>query len=561
MKRKSKGRRPEGKGRNYKDSNLKRDRQTREVVDTVEAEKRDSNNRDAWQSPHNDWRWYATNDQLIADYASFPYGVPLGTPTNALTYTIAGVMGIYFSPCVGTQDGEASAINIAARRMYSWVRHANSGHANYESPDLMMYMMAMDSCYMYLAYLQRLYGTMSYFLPTNRYVPKALVDAMGIDYDDILANYNDLRGYINLFALRLSSMCIPNSMPYMARHSWMCSGLYMDGSTTKAQIYLYVPTSFYQYTNAGSGGVGSLNRTFLFTPGVTNSYNKFKDLVKFGDQILNPIITTEALNIMSGDILKAYGIGGIVTPTTIPDNYITIPAYNQEVLSQIENATLLGQTKGGISQNTSVGGGYLVSNEYFEREFMPNTTLDAAVYNNALIGIVTVLTDASRVVNMHHENVTPAETMVATRLTNVYTATGPGFGTKSGTLTLQSDTVGSEAAECAVMYTMNTDGTFTLLKLHTINAVGMSISDGTIDTQNNLINAVNFCLLPNAFDWAPSFTVGSYYYDAPTEGAVSARASKVFSTDYDNYTVLTPENLRNLSRTALLSEFWVPNVG
>lgn len=167
--------------------------------------RRDASNMHACKP--NDWRWYAQNEQLMRDYASYSFNNPVGeimlTGNPRIdSASVPGVMALRFYPCIGFANDETSPINVAMRRLYSFVRHANSGASNYDAPDLMMYCVAVDSAYMFLAHMKRVYGVMLNYTPFNRYYPKALVAAMQFNFDNIEKNLNDFRGYINQYAIK-----------------------------------------------------------------------------------------------------------------------------------------------------------------------------------------------------------------------------------------------------------------------------------------------------------------------------------------------------------------------
>lgn len=137
------------KSRNTKYS--KRSKSKRDTKRSVE-EKEDIK----LQDKANDPKWYIVNGQLAKDVASFSFNNALGASfeigTHGLTtlvqpkkYSLPGIMTIPYVPSIGYSADGTSAANIAAKNFYSFVRHQNSGHANYDSPDLMMYLMAMDS--------------------------------------------------------------------------------------------------------------------------------------------------------------------------------------------------------------------------------------------------------------------------------------------------------------------------------------------------------------------------------------------------------------------------------
>lgn len=113
---------------------------------------------------HNDPGWYEVSPELTRDVASIPFNIITGSglpkvnvPNSGTTIAmlgndfsdcaLPGVFAIRYVPTIGTSAGPTSAVNVAGRSIYSWVRHQNSGHSNYEAVDLLDYILAMDSIY------------------------------------------------------------------------------------------------------------------------------------------------------------------------------------------------------------------------------------------------------------------------------------------------------------------------------------------------------------------------------------------------------------------------------
>lgn len=509
------------------------------------------------QSKVNDWRWYARSPELVAAYASFPFGVATG---NKLQYnnpnwdinTIPGVMALYYAQAIGDATSEVSPVNVAMRQLYSDIRHKNSGSTNYDATDLMMYILAMDSPYMYIAYLRRLYGVLMNYSVLNRYTPKAIVESMGVNYDDIKKHITDLYGYVNLLSAKVAgSLCIPNGMSYMVRHSWMTSKLFVDSMTSKAQMYLYVPSSYQKLQPITEANPATmLSEEIFWLPG--SPLKEFNDLVSFGNDLIEPLLKNEDINIMSGDILKAYGMGGIVSVPATPQDYQVLPEYSTEVLSQIENTTVVPLDIVTIRQNVDIGKGYLYTT------YTSTTMLDAA---NATamgdVGQVQFAYSANKLLNFHMESPTPADVLVATR--NMV-----GFGPGSVSVTLNTDrkkvimsigleAVGSEIVRACSMYHYNplATGSSALvstpvwyLNYYNRNTAGTPVGDFF----NQLVQY-------SRFDWAPAMipyecnvAAGKFVYGF-SSGSVQ---------DVDMYTFLTNQNLYNLHQCALMQELWAP---
>lgn len=521
----------------------------------------------------NDWRWYAQTPQLVKDNASFPFGDPLGLPiqwnspvAQLKNIAVPGVMVYTFVPCIGYADSENSPINVASRRLYSFVVHANSRNPSYDAADLMLYYVCVDSALMFLETLKRLYGVMLDYTIYNRYYPKALVSAMGFSFGNIEEHLNDLRGYINQYAVKLNQLWIPNSLSYSARHAWMVSGLYVDSTAEKAQTVMYAAQAYYQFTLDSEGKGSAKLQNFYGNKG-------YEDIVAFGNGLLNAMIPNQDFGIMSGDILKAFGAASIVSITGIGESYQVLPVYNKEVLMQMENATIfdnglvLGSENGvyaDITQNANVGAGYLISKPRVPVGVKSPFIIQENNRLNAVLG-ASAPYFSDQLINMHgQEYTTPEMVMVATRLTNIlsqdYVApwttqsyTNPTSYTYS--FSAYVPTAGSELITGAFIYVYSNAGVLERIR---VAKVPMGVLAGTSDQQASGINSVlSSVAAASQFDWHfglyPKLTLGT------EEGTVSSTTDLPIQ-DLDLYTTLSVANLKQMAQTALLSEFSVPQI-
>lgn len=576
-------------------------------VDDQDVKSERSEEFNAQRSKPNDWRWYAQNEQLLKDSSSFPYSWPLGNKLNLGVNapevnkgSLPGVMAIWTAPTFGWSDNPNSPVNVAARNIYSYVRHANSGHANYDAPDLMLYMCAMDSIYSYLSFLKRVYGVISTYSYTNRYYPKAVITAMTVDYDDIQRNLADFRGFINSFAVKVGSMCIPASMSYMAKHMWMYSGLYYDSDQDKAQTYLFVPNNLYRYAldTDGAGMLESFSLAeYYSTQGATDqdpSYINFEGLRKMADDMLNPILRSEDMNIMSGDILKAFGAANIYKVEGIGETYTVLPSYEPEVLDQIQNMSLVGRFKfSGHDQMNQVGAaklcqdptkGWLVSKPLF------NHAYPFALADEEFPGQNVFISD--KIVTFEHGDITPANTMEATRMTNIAREYS-----KEHTDSYEVHTLGSEVGLFArIYYYVEAEGEWKLQNTQSIysglthilnlksnevysqvkenmdsaavgtaqDAIQTYFSTMFINFRDELSKDANLVHRLSQFNRHPAvaITTGLQDIDSGTRHVAPAYGrfnGYIFDVNY--YTVLSEEDLRVMSEIALLSQFNITQYG
>lgn len=531
----------------------------------------------------NDWRWYAQTPELVKAYASYPFGYPLGSTvpfvnqeyTNART-AVPGYMAVYFHPTVGISNEENAPMNIAMRNIYTFVRHANSGHSNYDAPDLMLYLLAMDSLYMMHAFMTRAHNLLPVTSPFNRYYAKGIFEAMGLDYDDFVANYADFNGFINLFTTKIGKLCVPASMSYMARHSWMCQNFYADSNTEKAQTYFYTPASYLSF-ELNAEGAGSLVYKQLvdmtaWSKGLKPQLLTFASLMLAMNNLANQVLANEDMNIMSGDILKAYGEGGVVRLAGVPLGQMVLPVYNQEVLSQIENSVAVGRPNSGVTQNTSVGGGYLVFNPKVTRTYpayVMTTATGTTYFNLAGTGRgnnrLSQSSSATHILNFHHSGVTPEETMVATRLiarTNMdNTAPSFAYNPASGNVgaycvvETQLTACGSEIVDSFIIGTYNVrTGNYDQQQLYS-DMLHFGPSDSSFLPVAVATDFAIKAMQLSVFDWHPIMHAAFVTPQAATTADIVLLNGVLGDVDY--YALLDFENVRNMHETALLSEFVV----
>lgn len=308
----------------------------------------DPTKEDLSRSSSNDPKWYGSDYAILRDSASINYSIPAGSPLSEMKYAtkenwsraFPGVLALYTRSAVGYADGPSSPINVAANTIYSFVRHANSGHSNYDAPDLMIYLIAMSQVYSYINFLTRAYALSTLYGQKNRYLPGAIMHSMNIDVEDAQKNGAAFRYGINVLVNKAASFAVPNTMPYFAREAFLYSGLYTEGTSLKDQMYIINPDAFLQYTIDETNSYGCLDYK-LYRTSETKMYT-VDELIAFGNELIDPIIRSEDMNIMGGDILKAYGQDKLIKVASVDEKITVLPEFNITVLEQIKNARIIG---------------------------------------------------------------------------------------------------------------------------------------------------------------------------------------------------------------------------
>lgn len=509
--------------------------------------KKTESSTDVSKEKFNDPSWYITREQLAKDVASLSFNNALGAPisigfdqdgqTSASAYSLSvpGIMSIYTVPTMGYSVDGASPINIAAKNIYSWVRHQNSGHANYDAPDLMLYLGAMDSVYAVIAWMMRVYGTARIFSQTNRYVGDALLTCQGVSPDEIRANLADFRSYLNMVITKASAFCTPNVMSLYRRHFWMYSGIYKDQDITKSQMYLYRPAAVWKYEE--TQGVGKLvttpfTTTFDGASGFTSATLSFAAMRTFVNDMLSRLTASEDINIMSGDILKAYGRENLWILGLINEDYVTLPVYSDEVLSQIHNTTFVGR----VTTRDVVPGATT----------FPYTPTAFDVYQDPNIGEGAIICNPQvldakhlgymRIIDFDKEDPTPEDVLVATRNTVMGTPMIIGSGDAARIVT-SLDTFASDVALFGYITTIADNGQ--------LNNLPIGGSDGALN------NAITTAMM--RFKGAPIV----YGMSASNTSAVL----QFIAGELGNYTSVDWNDLSKMHESAILAMLGVPFYG
>lgn len=531
-------------------------------------------------SKDNDPSWYTKNPTILRNVATVPFGYVLGVnnpnlkleidTANAIPQSmeIPGIFRMRWIPFAGPEVNYgrsqlgAAPINVAGEQAYSYLMKGKSVSKEFDPCDVTMYYLAMDSAFAYYAWLIRIYGVLTNYSPTNKYTPRLLVTAMGVNFDDVVSNLANFRLMINLYADRLSTMYVPKSVTYITRHIFMSESVYMDSNTTKPQLYLYNPAAFYIFDETTTPAKLTLQAPGGKNSGMIGHRDKLltaKQLQTFANKILDPIIASQDLNIISAYVLNAYGAAGVMQVAPIAETFSVTPVYSQEVLTQFENAEAFSPSLFGDA------------NVVYESTITPTTQIGASVIVNksgllqyssdtAHQPIVKQLTSSQRLLNFHKDDVSPDDIMVATRMKTPMTDFTPNSEMKtffSEGANRQMATVTSAPVQVIVPthggselcfdFTLYEQGGSNTPQIFTFGSVEY------YNLTNNYSGNYMLCKMHSwlaAFDWHPFVTVGW--------STAGVNDGKVFAGtpvgDYDNFTLLSDDVLDNMHYYALLSE-------
>lgn len=332
----------------------------------------DVNNSDESKKAHinpvNALSWYVRDNQMLLDTCRLPYNIPVGLPVGRVgnldaiiqhvdeDYAIPGIAVMSVVPTIGNAKTSVDPVNVAFAGMYTHMRSTNSGRWDFFAPDVAMATLAADSLYYTVKYYQRAYNTLFMFHNANKYLPQALIEAQGIDYDDLKANASWFRSQLNQRIERINALKVPSELYLFARHEWMFENYYIEGPSEKDQIYMYRPAAYYVYSLSDEGPGQLLCHRYLAGATGTEGRMTAADMIERLDLMLNPIFDDEYFNIIGGYIAKTYE--GKVMHLDLLNDYTKIGLiWSEDVLLQFKNAKPM-QVRHGSAGHQSTSAGY-----------------------------------------------------------------------------------------------------------------------------------------------------------------------------------------------------------
>lgn len=244
---------------------------------------------------------------------------------------------------------------MTMRSLFTFVRHVNSGRTNYEAPDLMLYVMAMDNIYLRIHEIKRLIRLGYHYEMRNRTIPNKIYSALGVDITDTINNMANYRARLNMAISKANSLAVPSSFNLFARRTVLGSVVLTDEPNRPTQLIIPEADGYYTYNSKGKTGgrleyvtkqslTKATNETSYKADGVMRVTPLRKltvdDLLKSLENELSTLLSDEDINIMSGDILKAYG-NNLYSLKYIEENEALELVHDENLLMQFKNSTVL----------------------------------------------------------------------------------------------------------------------------------------------------------------------------------------------------------------------------
>lgn len=284
--------------------------------------------------PVNDPSWYIVDEAITKQVGNVPFNVFSGIAYSITKpnrgkqskLNIPGVATFKYIPVLNT-NAPGRAVDLTAKALYQYIRRMTSGGAKvYQSSDVLMYILAMDSIYLAVHQIKRVLRIFNSYRMKNRLIPRAILRTLGIGESERY-EYANLVARLNLSISRVNSIAVPKDFNLFKRRAVLGSVILTDEVDEPTQIVIPNADIVYAYYSAQPTG-GSLVGFDLFRDTLdpddtvipefntvtvdykTNRVNQPKGSIDLAlknlEAMLDRVLFDDDMSIIGGDIQRAY---------------------------------------------------------------------------------------------------------------------------------------------------------------------------------------------------------------------------------------------------------------
>jgi len=343
----------------------------------------------------NDVNYYFFSPELAqqASQLSFQNVLGLGQLDG---YEVPSIMAIHFNPSFGntyptvgvgprseTTPTESalpevptgrSAINAMGDKLYTLMSQFTGRTANYGPQDITEMIGAIASLAEATEHVRRAFGVILTYNERNRAIPNLLIQAMGIDYADMAANFSNYRMRFNTAIARINQIPLLDNVMYITKAREMYQKVFTDSPSPMAQIFLYVPHTVW-ILDESSYTEGTILKTTDFVK--TRSAEKLSTYLTIIEQMITALVESSTLNMVYADLLN------MANKLNVPlwhfdylaENYVVMPEYSPGAILQWHNIDVVGEPL--VTENfTKSGFTFTNSNDVY-----PDVNNNGILYN------------------------------------------------------------------------------------------------------------------------------------------------------------------------------------
>lgn len=314
----------------------------------------------------NDASWYIEDPGIRNQVGSFSMNSTIGidTPiynecvndTTQASMKVPSVMGIFLNPSCGATyrdvlgfaNSKMSAINMAARDLYSKISSVNAKTTQYQPQDLAFAILAVGELESLISVAVRAYGIAFNYNQRNRDIPRTLLKATGLDPDSLLDDLAGFRMKLNKLLVPANQVVMLKNIKYLTKCWDLYSNYYVDSDSLMAQTYIVSPASYWLLDESTSTGT-RLKTTYIHSSHVGDdfTYNAI-DLLNAIKKVTDALLTSTTFNYIYTDIRNYVSkLGGeTISFGYLPESYSVQAKFNAEFLMQVHNLRAIGMPIG-----------------------------------------------------------------------------------------------------------------------------------------------------------------------------------------------------------------------
>lgn len=471
------------------------------------------------------------------------------TPT-----VIPGIMKIEFAPTFGNVTNNQDPINIAGQYVMSDIRSKLRATNKYDRSEVIMLIGAMSSVYMWYEDVCRAYKTVAFYNSESRYQPDALCTAMGYSHEFLMRNINDIAGFLKIAAYKIASINIPDIFDYINRQKWMVENVYADSEDKRSQLYVFQPQYFYRWIEGSNSEPTHLVAETRAT--VFGIHNGDADSVVDGmnqlwyalEHLLSPLLGSEDVGNISGDIANAYGDSDLIKlsyPSDDPISFIVDAEVGNEISNLTCPCSLVYEDKVVQHLTDLVAGPYVNTSPRVRAKVS-----DVDMYNPNVY--ISFFQNMDYMLNADGMEQGPATVLTSTRLMCTFTDMRTLPETTKETAGLGA--VGSEIVTGVKIFTRTIKGLVHIVPFNTVELIAQN-GDRALTLNNSFVNDQ---IRVSSFKWRPTQYVYSVASATTENGTTKIDGPAQYQgiiCPTQQYTKMPAQTLQDISDYCMISLF------
>jgi hypothetical protein len=296
----------------------------------------------------NDITYYDQEESLYLSSTKLSFPIKKGEPMFNSKGAVPSIVIHHWAPTIGTVKGVTTNTPImrAFKKLFNTVRGENSGAANYDSVDLGIVSLAIDSIETQIEEAIKALRVISRTVELNPVTTKNIALALGYNYSTAIRNKEEWINVINKAINDLNALVIPGGLSYFKKHRFMAQHLFTEKDINEEEYFRSNYHAFkckVYYTYDEANGELDAHET-------VNSYSptSWQTMI---DNMLLPLINSQAVALMTGDVKNAVNRGAISVELLHHMDNISVAdidgvfplLYEKDFLMQIRNANYVGK--------------------------------------------------------------------------------------------------------------------------------------------------------------------------------------------------------------------------